>query len=367
MYWSSVRKLPFFTSFVLFFSVPVFAQQKAENIIIVTLDGMRWQEVFKGADPLIAADKTFNQKDSAYIFSTYIPPDGLARRKALFPFLWTVLAQQGQLYGNRTVGNKVDNANPFWFSYPGYNEILTGFADTAVNSNEYPNNPNTTLFDFLQGQKKFAGRVAAFGAWEAFNRIFNEPRSGFGVFAAFDAFGAKQPTVKEQLLNSMLAASFKPFGAGECLDMFTHFGALEYLREKKPRALFIGYGETDEWAHAGRYKDYLDAAHQIDQWLQEIWSFVQADEQYKNKTVMLVTVDHGRGDIKKLSWTDHGAEIPDAHEIWFGLIGAGVPAKGEQTAAMQLYQQQFAQTMAHLLGLNFTANHPIGEAIKAVR
>jgi hypothetical protein len=354
-------------AWLLFFCNTAFTQQKAENIIIVTLDGMRWQEVFKGADSIIAVDQTFNQKDSAHIFSAYMPTDGLARRRALFPFLWTVVAKQGQLYGNRTFGNRVDNANPFWFSYPGYNEILTGFADTAVNSNDYPNNPNTTLFDFLQGQKKFAGRVAAFGAWEAFNRIFNEPRSGFPVFAAFDPFGGNRPTAKEQLLNSMMAASFKPFGSGECLDVFTHFGAMEYLREKKPRALFIGYGETDEWAHAGRYKDYLDAAHQIDKWLQEIWSFVQSDAQYKNKTVLLITVDHGRGDIKKPNWTDHGAEIQDAHEIWFGLIGAGVPAKGEQTTEMQLYQRQFAQTMANLLGLNFTAKHPVGEAIKALQ
>jgi hypothetical protein len=26
------------------------AQRKTENIIVVTLDGMRWQEVFNGAD-----------------------------------------------------------------------------------------------------------------------------------------------------------------------------------------------------------------------------------------------------------------------------------------------------------------------------
>lgn len=354
-------------TFFLLTALKITAQQKAENIIIITLDGMRWQEVFKGADAQIALDKQFNQNDSTYIFSTYLKGQAKENRVSLFPFLWNVVARDGQVYGNRSLGNKVDNANPFWFSYPGYNEIMTGFADTAVNSNDYPNNPNTNLFEFLQTQPGFAGKIGVFGAWEAFNRIFNEPRSGFPVVAAFDKFGGKQPNSREQLINEMLAASFKPFGQGECMDMFTHYGAMEFLRNKKPRALFIGYGETDEWAHAGRYKDYLDAAHQIDAWLQEIWTFVQSDPQYKNKTALLITVDHGRGDMKKSTWTDHGAEIPDAHEIWFAIIGAGVPPKGEQKQPMQLFQQQYAQTMANLLGLTFKASHPIADKIAVIQ
>jgi hypothetical protein len=357
------------TSIIIFLLLAISgsAQQKAENIIIITLDGMRWQEVFKGADPQIALDNQYNQHDSAYIFSTYLKSEARDNRASLFPFLWNVVARDGQLYGNRSFGNKVDNANPYWFSYPGYNEIMTGYPDTAINSNDYPNNPNTNLFEFLQTQPGFMGKIGVFGAWEAFNRIFNEPRSGFPVIAAFDKFGGQQPNSREQLINEMLAASFKPFGQGECMDMFTHYGAMEYLRNKKPRALFIGYGEPDEWAHAGRYKDYLDAAHQVDAWIKEIWSFVQADPQYKDKTTLLITVDHGRGDIKKSTWTDHGAEIPDAHEIWFGIIGAGVPAKGEQKQPMQLFQKQYAQTMANLLGFTFKAGHPIGEKIAVIQ
>jgi hypothetical protein len=48
--------------------------------------------------------------------------------------MWSVA--KGQI-GNRALGNKVNNANPYWFSYPGYNEIMTGYADTLINSNHY--------------------------------------------------------------------------------------------------------------------------------------------------------------------------------------------------------------------------------------
>ena len=138
--------------------------QHAENIIIITTDGYRWQEVFKGMDSAIANNPKFNQGDSSYIFEKYWSNNENERRKNLMPFLWNTIANHGQIYGNRKFDNKVNNANPFWFSYPGYSEIMTGFADTSINSNEFPPNPNVTVLEFLNRQPKFRNKVAAFGA-----------------------------------------------------------------------------------------------------------------------------------------------------------------------------------------------------------
>jgi hypothetical protein len=338
-------------------------QSPSENIIIISTDGLRWQEVFKGMDSAIANNKKFNQGDSDYLFKKYWAASDQERRKKLLPFLWSVIEKNGQVFGNRLFENKIDNANPYWFSYPGYSEIMTGFVDTAINSNSYPPNPNITVLEFLNNQPKLKGKVAAFGAWEAFNRILNEKRSGIPVIAAFDDCGGKLPSPKEKLINEMLKNSFKPFGEEECLDVFTHYAAIENLKIKKPRVLYIGYGETDEWAHAGRYKDYLDAARQVDEWVKEIWNFVQTDASYKNKTTLFITTDHGRGDIKKEEWTSHGQSIKDAHEIWFATMGPSIAAKGELKNKLQLFQQQFAQTFAELMGYTFKASHPVTEAI----
>lgn len=81
---------------------------------------------------------------------------------------------------------------------------------------------------------------------------------------------------------------------------------------------------------------------------------------------MFITVDHGRGDLDESQWTSHGTKIPDAHEIWFAVLAPGVAAKGEMKEGMQLYQKQFAQTIASLMGLTFEAEHPIGEAISTI-
>lgn len=340
--------------------------QKTENIIIITTDGFRWQDLFKGMDSAIANNPKFNEGDSSEIFEKYWASNEIERRKKLMPFLWNTINAHGQIYGNRTIGNKVNNANPYWFSYPGYSEIMTGFADTTINSNSFPPNPNVTVLEFFNQQPKLKGKVAAFGAWNAFDRILNEGRSGIPVINAFDATGGKNPTASEKLINAMLKDAYKPWNEDECLDVFTHYAAYEHLKTRKPKVLYISYGETDEWAHGGKYRSYLGAAKQVDDWIKQIWNFVQTDPQYKNKTSIFITTDHGRGDKDKNQWRDHGQDVPDASEMWFAVMGPEVAAKGEMKNEGQLYQDQFAQTFAKLMGYIYKARHPISPSVKSV-
>jgi len=353
-------------SLILSLSIVLTNAQQADNIIIITTDGYRWQELFKGMDSAIANNSKFNQGDSAYIFQRYWSNDENERRKKLMPFFWNTIVNHGQIYGNRKFDNKVDNANLFKFSYPGYSEIMTGYADTAINSNEYDPNPHVTVLEFLNHQPKFKGKVAAFGAWDAFDRILNQQRSGIPVFSAYDSVGGKVPTANEKLINTMMQDSYRPFDNAECLDVFTHYAAIEYLRTKKPRVLYIAYGETDEWAHHSYYRSYLDAAHLVDKWIKDIWNYLQNDPQYKNKTALFITTDHGRGDVNKDEWTSHGKKIVDANEIWFAAMGAGIAPSGEQKNSAQFFQDQFAQTIAKLLGYTYKAKHPVSPEIKSV-
>ena len=333
------------------------SQTRIENIVLVTIDGFRWQEVFTGMDSALARNPRFNQNDSAGLFERYWNDDPEKRRTMLFPFLWSTVAREGQIYGNRLKGSLVDNANPYWFSYPGYSEILCGYADTAINSNDYPDNPHTTVLEFLNAQPGYKGSVAAFCAWDAFDRIINERRSGIPVVSAFQPCGGGAPSGRERLLNDMLGNSFAPWGTEECLDAFTHCAAVEDLTTRHPRVLYIAYGETDEWAHAGQYLNYLNAAHQNDAWLAQLWGAIEQDPFYAKKTALFIAVDHGRGADAK--WTSHGKSVPGAHEIWCAILGPGVPARGEISGGSPISQRQFAQTLASLLGLTYSAEHPV--------
>ncbi|WP_315820165.1 hypothetical protein [Paraflavitalea speifideaquila] len=103
------------------------------------------------------------------------------------------MAKEGQLYGNRQFDNKVDNANPHWFSYPGYNEIFTGYPDSAVNSNDKILNKHENVLEFINRQKGYTGKVAAFSTWDVFPYILNESRSGVYVNADIDTISFKAP------------------------------------------------------------------------------------------------------------------------------------------------------------------------------
>ncbi len=351
-----------FTAFFLLNSFFAFAQ-KVENIIIITTDGLRWQEIFGGMDSTISNNNKYNQGDSADIFKKYWATNFVERRQKLLPFLWSTIEQKGQIYGNRNLGNKVDVANNYWFSYPGYNEIFTGHPDTAINTNDYKANPNTTVLEFFNHQPKYKNKVAAFGAWNAFSRILNEEKSGVPVIDGFKKPSKTNSSTTAKLIGDMLENSYKPFGEAECLDVFTHYAAMDYLQTKKPKVVYIAYGETDEWAHAGQYRDYLNAANLVDKWIESIWNYVQSSPQYKNKTALFITTDHGRGDAIKTEWTSHNNKIVGANEIWFAVMGPTIKAKGEVKIREQFYQQQFAQTMANLLGLTFKCEHPVAQKI----
>ncbi len=353
--------------------------KSSPNLIVITTDGLRWQEVFNGMDFALANNRKFNHGDSAYLFNKYGSISVTERQTKLLPFITQTMGTKGLLFGNRFKENKVDVANPHWFSYPGYNEIFTGYPDSAINSNNYPPNPHENILAFLQKQKAYQNKVIAFGAWDAYNRILNEAASGFPVINGFESLSSILPDSQTKMLAQMLKDSYKPFKEAECLDIFTHQQAKYYLETKRPKAMYISYGETDEWAHEGNYSAYLDAAHQVDAWVAELWQWVQSTPGYKDNTYLLITTDHGRGFGE--GWTDHGADVKGASSIWFGLMGPdknsnltsitdsmqknlGVKINmGEQSNNQQLYQKQLAATMAKLLGLEFAPAHPVGEAI----
>ena len=57
--------------------------------------------------------------------------------------------------------------NGRYFSYPGYNEILTGFGDPAIDSHDKVNNPKVTVLEWLDDKPALQGRPATQGQFSA--------------------------------------------------------------------------------------------------------------------------------------------------------------------------------------------------------
>ena len=338
-------------------------KNKTENVILITLDGFRWQEVFNGADSSFMRQQV-SLKDPN-LKEKYWRNDLAERRKALLPFFWSTLAAQGQIYGNRTLGSKVNITNDQLFSYPGYNEILTGSADNErINSNDKIYNPNTTVLEFLNNQPAFKGKVAAFSSWDVFPYIINDKRSGVYVSTGVQEVKDGKLTEAEKMLNKMILNLPNPLRDVR-LDAFTFYYGLEYLKKNKPRVLYFAFDETDDFAHHGEYAAYLNSANYTDKFISELWAYLQTDPKYKNKTTLIITSDHGRGDDVE-SWKHHGEKVPVADRIWFAALGPDTPALGEIKTEQQIYQNQIASTIASLLGMDFKTDKKVGDIISSV-
>lgn len=349
-----MRSILLFFCLALVVTISYAQPRRTENVLIVGWDGVRWQEIFAGVDSALMNDPNFTKRAGsmrAQFWSDTVE----VRRKKLFPFFWSTLAQDGQLYGNRNLGNKVDVANPYNITGPGFTETLVGFVDSSINSNNKVLDKNTNVLEFINNQKAYKGKVAVFAMSNLFDYILNKQRSGLMI--SCDTDEVQRPDKEFTLLNEMQQAAPKPFG--ERPDILTYFQAKEYLKLYRPRVMYLEMGETDDYAHAGSYDFYVSTLHSQEQLIASLWAYIQSIPQYKDKTTLLIACDHGRGGKVKGQWTGHGPHIPDSKDIFVLAMGPDTPAMGEVATDSQLWQGQISATIARFLGLEYHCEHPV--------
>lgn len=350
-------------------AAPALAQDaprlKTKNVFLIMSDGLRWQEVCRGADESLMT-KDHGVEDAPALKKEFLRETPEARREALMPFLWTTVASHGQIYGNRDRGSDAHVTNTMWFSYPGYNETLCGFADPAIDSNKKIPNQNVTVFEWLHQKPEFRGKVAAFGGWDVFPFIFNADRCGFPVDDSLAPLTQGTLTPAISVINRVRTET-PPRWAGCHFDSLVFIPSLEWIKANQPRLVFLCLGETDEWAHEGNYGQYLHTAHRVDAYIKELWDTCQSLPQYKDSTTFIITTDHGRGDnsIGPKDWNNHGAKHPGSDQMWIAILGPDTPALGERKNCEPVTQSQIAATIAALVLQDYNAAQPkAGPSIK---
>lgn len=330
-------------------------KSRTENVIVVTLDGFRFQEFFGGTDDTLLNKQFGGVKDLDALKKNYVRKTPEESREAILPFVWKTIAKDGQIFGDRSRKATTRITNGLKFSYPGYSELFCGFADQAIDSNAKKPNKNLSVLEFLHGKPAYRDRVAAFCTWDVFPYIFRSERSGLKVHAGWLPIADAPLTERQRAMNAMLAV-LPRYWPDNAFDAVTMEYAREHLLRHKPRVLYIGLGETDEWGHGRRYDLYLDAARNADRYLAELWQTLQKMPEYKDKTSLLITTDHGRGNTR-VDWTDHGKKVPLAEFIWIAVLGPDTPALGVREN-IETTQSQVAATIAHLLGEDFASASP---------
>ena len=329
------------------------APRETRNVILVTADGLRWQDLFGGMDPVLKDQKSAGMEESAALKARLWRGTPEERRKALMPFFWGTLAPKGVVLGNMNKHSSVRVTNVYRVSYPGYAEILTGRAqDEAIRGNDAMQTPTETVLEFLPRKLGLASsQVALFGSWEMFQLIGEHQPGSIVINAGYRNYDGPHNSARMRELSALQFEVLSPW-TEERHDYITFEMALAYLRAAKPRVLHIAFDETDDWAHDKRYNRVLDAIGYLDRCLQRIWQTVGELPEYRGKTTLVITSDHGRGGTPA-DWDAHGKDVAGAEQIWMAIAGPDTPARGEVEDSGEVFQRDIAPTILDLMGIDY--------------
>jgi hypothetical protein len=339
----------------------IVAQRPADGgdrVVLVTIDGARTEEVFGGLDvDVLKSTLTAGERvEDSPLYRRLWAPTREERRQKLLPFLWTLVNEHGSIAGDPAAHSVVRLRNRHWFSYPGYSELLVGEPfDDDIKSNDAIRNPHVTVLETIRERLGLPReQVATFASWGVFDQIAEHHEGATFVNAGVAPLSTHDADVRA--LNRLQDEVPLPSDVTR-FDAFTFRLAMAHLAAARPRVLYLAVGETDDSAHEGRYDRVLDAYSRIDGYLRELWTWLEAQPDYRGRTHLLVTTDHGRGHTAA-DWRDHGAKVTGSNEVWMAFVSPRMPQRGEWRDHAPLSSSQVAATVASWMGVDWVAAHP---------
>jgi hypothetical protein len=325
---------------------PAAAEHRVQ-VVLVTLDGARYQEIFGGVDAELA--RAHGLADTERVDAG-----------ALMPELHALMTRHGSALGAPSRGAPILASGPDFVSLPGYSEIFTGRRVTGCRDNGCRGTDAASVVDQLAAEP--GTNVAVVTSWPDIARVATSTTQ---VLVSAGRHGGATRTRFERSDGAGLAlrrAEPEPPWPGQGdfrRDRFTAELALAYLREAKPGFLFVGLGETDEFAHQGNYPGYLAALREADRYLGELWRELEAARSRGVRTALVVTADHGRA----AGFRDHGRAFPESARVWLVAAGSLIGARGRLAAPREARLADIAPTLRTWFGLRADSHESAGRPL----
>lgn len=83
-------------------------------------------------------------------------------------------------------------------------------------------------------------------------------------------------------------------GSGNRHDSITLTRAINVLTVEHPRLILVSFREPDYSAHQANWQSYIDGIKKTDNYVYQIWDFIEKNSFYKGSTALFITNDHGR-------------------------------------------------------------------------
>lgn len=266
----------------------------ASNVIYITLDGVRWQDVYQTKD--------------------------------YFPKLWGKHAKRLVFYGKPHSNTTMEVAS-IPISLPSYQSQTTGKIQLCEN-NQCGRVKEKTLPEYLIEDRHFGKQdVVIFSSWTPIgDAVESKPGTTYcnnGNIPVTDPITHKPDTIMAEL--NYKQKNHLPELPLDRFDIYTVPQALHYFEKYQPKFMWLSLGDADEDAHANNLQKYYKQLGFYDNALDKLFTTLKAMHKDKD-TLVIVTTDHGRGNGK--NWNFHGPKYPESKRTFaFVMNGELVPVK----------------------------------------
>lgn len=330
---------------------PVTLQKAADpatipRVLLVTLDGVRWQDVARGLD---SADTS-----------------------PWFPCLHAQIAKWGTALGlGRTQCGTVAATSPSFVSLPGYREIFSGHP-SSCGSNTCPPLRRPTLFDALHSSGALPSELFSITSWDGITGALSlHPEDTLtvlvGARARASALEASDPILGKLLDEGARRAGYPGSGRNYRPDANTIQIGLRVWTQRRPRLLHLGLGDADEYGHRMDRTRYHLALKRSDRLFCELGDELARDAESSttpSPSLVLVTADHGRAS----NFRDHGAAYPESARSFVVAFGDALSPRASPCVKENYALADIAPTLAHFLNVPMERGRDgvVGSAMQAL-
>lgn len=129
----------------------------------------------------------------------------------------------------------------------------------------------------------------------------------------------------------------------------------DILDQEIPKSMLINLSSPDYAGHYVGWEEYLEAISNTDEYVFDLWNFIQAHPHYSNRTALIITNDHGRHLDDQGGFMHHGDGCAGCRDI--SLLALGPDFNKNLTVNTPRDQRDISATIAYMMGFNF----PSGE------
>lgn len=273
----------------------VYPEYVTEYVIIVVIDGARYSETW--GEPS----------------HSFIPNQSTLRHQGV---VFNEFLNEGNTY-----------------TISGHTALSTGvYQSINNNGTELPNNPSI---------------------FQAFRKEHSKDQTKAWVIASKDKLEILANTTNSSWHNKYMPSTNcglggAGLGSGYRDDSTTMMRCFEIFNQYHPNLVLINFREPDYSAHQSDWPNYLDGILKTDEYIQQIWEYVENDLIYKGKTTLFVTNDHGRH-LNGISngYSSHGDDCYGCRHL--GLLAIGPDFQKNIVITSHYDQTDLSATIAELL------------------